>query len=348
MQRVRVTYGTGAVAREVDTGFPLPVTDLDPELLLASGMTSLRDKQVAQRYTSLADSIADGLNAFWTISNANGGSASVVLGSGEGLVQSSTASNGMGQLVSTPVLYYPGQVGWFNSAIRAGDTGVIGNVRRWGTFTVAGGVPQDGYYYELNGTTFSAVSVKGGTATPVASTAWTKFSTAPFTLDLNFHSFEIRFTANSVLFYIDNVLRHNASGGPVPITGTLNFPMAIHSINTTSVTNCVIGVRNVGMGRFGTPDVQPVSLAGTSKVVFDQTTPGGNQVVAQLVRSTPAEQSLVELMTQLNGSMRAAVYLLTQLVAIERGLPDPRLGEEADDLIGEFLKPANDFVNLIN
>lgn len=252
-QRVKVTHGADGVATDVSTASPLPVGQYDADLGLYVGMNALRDLQVAQRYTVLSDSVADGLASFWTQTVTDGGS--VVVAVGEGLLQTSTATTGAAQLVSTPVIYYPGQVTWFNSAIRLGDTGSAGNIRRWGAFTVIGTTPWDGYYYELNGTTLNAVSVKAGTATAVASTSWTKVATNPFTLDTSYHQFEIRYTANSVQFFIDNTIRHSASGGTSSITQTLNFSIAIQTINSSGATERTIAVRNVGIGRFGTPEL---------------------------------------------------------------------------------------------
>lgn len=236
----------------VSSGTPLPITDYESELAISVGLTSLRDKLVAQRYTILADSIADGLAAFWTSTTANGGTAAAT--GGEGLIQTSANAAGSAQIVSSSPAYYPGQVHWLNSAIRLGDTGSAGNVRRWGAYTVSGTTPQEGFYYELSGTTLNAVVVKGGSATATASGSWSRNASAPFTLDTNYHSFEIRWTANSVWFYIDNVLRHAVSGTISPLTSTLNFPMAISNVNTSGATNRVIAVRNIGLGRFGTPE----------------------------------------------------------------------------------------------
>lgn len=242
----------------------LVVSDRDVEIGLTIGGTGLRDRLMAQRYTVLADSLADGLAGFWTSTTADGGTTTS--SGGEGLIQTSTGSGGSAQLTSTIVPYFPGQVGWFNSAVRFNNTGTANNTRRIGVYTVSGTTPQDGFYYELSGTTLNAVIVKAGVATATASTSWSRVSEAPFTLDTSYHSFEIRYTANTVWFYIDNVLRHRVSGTTASITATLNFPITIHSINTSGATNNLIAVRNVGIGRFGSP-IQPVAETGLSAVV---------------------------------------------------------------------------------
>lgn len=248
---IRASNGTSAIF----SNQLLPIAAFDRDLSLASGLTSLRDLLVAQRATVYSDSLADGISTTWIQTTASGGT--ITASGGEGLIQTSANATGSAQIVGQTVDYFPGQVAWLNSAIRLGDTGSVGNIRRFGCYTVSGTTPQDGFFYELLDTTLNACYVNTGVITRVASTAWSKFSTAPFTLDGNFHGFEIRFTANSVFFYIDNVLRHSTSGTTTPLTATLNFPITISSINTSGATNRLIGVRNIGMGRFGTPPNVP-------------------------------------------------------------------------------------------
>lgn len=67
-----------------------------------------------------------------------------------------------------------------------------------------------------------------------------------------------------------------------------------------------------------------------------------------LPASSKSDQSVTEQLAQLNGAMRAAVHLLTQILAVSRGQQDPKPREEADDLIGEYTDPRNTFTNLIN
>lgn len=227
------------------------VSDKDPETGLTIGTTGLRDRLMVQRCTVLADSLADGIAGFWTQTTASGGG--IASTGGEGRLTTSTGATGSAQMVSTNVAYYPGMVAWMNSAIRFGDTGTVGNIRRIGMFTVSGTTPQEGFYFELSGTTLNAVTVKAGVATAVASTSWTRFAIAPYTLDTNYVSFEIRYTANTVWFYVNNILRHQVSGTTASLTSSLTLPITLTNVKTSGGNDITFAIRNIGNGRFGEP-----------------------------------------------------------------------------------------------
>jgi hypothetical protein len=249
-QRVKIEHGADGSATDVSTASPLPIRQYDPEQGLAGRVTPLRDIIVAKRFTVWGDSLADGLATEWTQTTANGGTITSTLG--EGQLKTSTATNGSSKLTSPNIAYIPGETAWFNSAVRFNDTGTAGDIRRIGMFTTSGDTPQEGWYYELSGTTLNAVYVKAGTPTAVASGSWSEFASAPFTLDTNYHSFEIHFTANKVWFIVDNVLRHVAGGSTsAAITTSLTLPITIQNVKTSGATDITFAVRNVGSGRFG-------------------------------------------------------------------------------------------------
>ena len=120
-------------------------------------------------------------------------------------------------------------------------------------FTVSGTTPQDGYYFELTGTTLNAVASKSGTPTAVASTSWTRYGTAPFTLDTNYHRYEIRYAGSYVLFVIDNVVRHALSHVTTTTrTATLNLPVTVQNTNAGSTaTNETLALSGVALIRLG-------------------------------------------------------------------------------------------------
>lgn len=225
------------------------ISDRDVELGLTIGTTGLRDRLFVQRNTFLSDSLADGIAGFWTQVVANGGT--IASTAGEGLLSTSTAVNGSAKITSPTVPYYPGQVAWLNSAVRFGDTGTAGNIRRLGMFTTSGDTPQEGFYFELSGTTLNAVTVKAGVATAVASTSWTRFAFDPFTLTTSYVSLEIRYTANTVWFYVNNILRHQVSGTTSALTTSLTLPITVQNVKTSGASDITFSVRNIGNGSFG-------------------------------------------------------------------------------------------------
>jgi len=204
--------------------------------------------QVNQKYTIWADSLADGIDARWTQSTANGGT--ITSTSGEGRFLTSTATNGSAQVVGPTIAYRPGAYAWMNSAVRFGDTGTAGDIRRIGMFTVSGTTPQEGAYFELSGTTLNAVYVKGGSATATAAGSW---SVATFAMDTNYHSYQIRYTANTIQFIIDNALRHVVTGTSAALTTSLTLPITITNVKTSGATDIGLYVRNIGAGAFGDP-----------------------------------------------------------------------------------------------
>ncbi len=227
------------------------VSQKDSEMNLAAQITGFRHLVMAQTQTTMADSLADGINSFWTQLVANGGTIASTLG--EGQLKTSTAVNGSAKLTSATINYYPGQANWMNGVLRFGDTGVAGNIRRVGLFTTSGDTPQEGFYYELDGTSFYAVTVKAGVATRVLSTAFSKFSTAPYTHDGNYSGYEIRYSGNTVWFYIGGVLRHSVTGTSTPLTTTLNLPITLQNIKTSGATDVTFAIRNIGVGSYGSP-----------------------------------------------------------------------------------------------
>lgn len=223
------------------------------ELNTSVAVTSLRDLQIAQRYSVLFDSIADGFAPFWTLSS-NGSGSNPAVAVGEGTLNPGAGASGYSQMTSVMSRYLPGQSAWLNSAIRA-EAGIAGNTRRWGAFSISGTAPQDGFAFELIDTTLYATIYKNGSVVDSQpTTSWSRFAVSPFTMNTNYHAFEIRWTANGVQFYVDNVVKHVYAGTTTAITSTLNFPMTLQNINTTGlVTGPLLAIRNIGIGRFGNP-----------------------------------------------------------------------------------------------
>src|SRR3990167_8528763 len=89
----------------------------------------------------------------WTITTATGGTTAITGGEA---VLAVTSSNGSSSNIVSKTIgrFISGTSNLYHAVLRM-DAGVTNNVRRWGAFTSSAGVPQDGYYYRLDGTTLS-------------------------------------------------------------------------------------------------------------------------------------------------------------------------------------------------
>lgn len=300
------TPATVSDGQRVDSSFDKHgrqnVSQYSPELNNSVANTSLRDIQVAQRYTLIGDSFVDGLASIWTSTNSGGASAPAVSG-GEGVIDTGANATGVAQLTSVPLVYLPGQSHWFNSSLRFSDTGSAGNTRRVGPFTVSGTTPQDGFYFELTSSGIAAVSCKAGTPTSVAVGSWSRFAFDPFTLTTDYLSLEVRYTANSAQFYVNNILRHIVSGTSSGLTNSLNFPITLSSINTSGATSRAIYMRNVGLGRFGTqPRLRDYSGTPPKFATISASSSGNNTIVAAV---TGKKIKVLRMTLTANGAVNA-------------------------------------------
>lgn len=114
----------------------------------------------------------------------------------------------------------------FRARIRAGDTGVAGNVREWGVFD-----DQDGYMFRLNGSGLSCVIRRLGAETVIPAASFS----VPFTLDTNAHRYAIQYVSgNVVAFVVDGVQRHAASAQSENLVAEVELPTTIRNENTTN------------------------------------------------------------------------------------------------------------------
>lgn len=154
----------------------------------------------------------------------------------------------------------------FRAGVTIPDSGVTDNTRRWGPFDT-----QNGYFFELNGTTLYAVSRRAGVDTKVASTLWD----LPF-VNSSFQGanrYEIAFFGNTALFGINAHVFHRMAGtvGGLPRTQTLSLPITFENVNALLQTADVqLVVTGTTMQRYG-PDKNEVSLLNGATVAVGLT-----------------------------------------------------------------------------
>lgn len=175
---------------------------------------------------------------FWTASNNGAGSASGVA-SGIATLTSGTANNGHGSLTTVRLARFifvnPNLV---RIAARITATNVANNTRRWGAFTATVAnppVPQEGFSFEYTGTTLSVCRYVGGAQTKVDSGSFNGEVTS-YTLDTNVHAFEILYFVMGAWFFIDGVLIHKFAPTTAILSGALDLPASMGSVNSGSGT----------------------------------------------------------------------------------------------------------------
>lgn len=118
---------------------------------ILGGFGSLKtsEQQVLGVYESSQASYDD----LFTVTEATGGTSSYDVGTASHVL-AVTSSNGSAVTRTTNRYHYylPGSSNYLMQTIACGDTGKTGNVRRWGAFD-----DDDGVFFQLNGTTLSAV-----------------------------------------------------------------------------------------------------------------------------------------------------------------------------------------------
>ena len=242
-------YGRAGVSLDPDTGQPLRV----------SGFGAL---EIGDRNLVMADYLGDSVEATrWTTTNANGGTTTSSVG--EGLSATSANANGSSVIQTIEkVRWRPGVTYSFGCDLRIG-AGLALNTRRWGLFTGTT-TPTDGYYFEATGAgpTFNIGFTKASTPTVVASGSFTRNATAPFTIDTNYHRYEIIISGNLVLYVIDGIVRHvlTQTGITTPRVTTPILPMTISNVNAASAaTSVTLGVTGIWVSKIG--DDQDTELA---------------------------------------------------------------------------------------
>lgn len=256
-------------------------------------VTGQHEGLVAERTLLFGDTFNAALDTgHWTSTLVGSGANSI---SGGLLIQATGATaNSTVLLRSLPVhRLLPGSYNLF-STVAAFDAGAANNLRNWGVYSAT-----DGFFFQLNSGGLSIASRKASSDTLVAHGS---FSEADFTMDTNYHRYEILIGSMSAWFYVDGVIRHKLSANPAaPWTNTTDFPIALENLNSGgSTSNLSAFYAAAGYWRLGHPLQRPrwkhfgtnqtnttiKTGAGTLRRVIINASTGGTATFADLVGST--------------------------------------------------------------
>jgi hypothetical protein len=158
------------------------------------------------------------------------------------------------------------------------------------------------------------------------------------------------------------------SGNPVSVSGADQAGNTRRFLTDTNGFMSAIGPLRAGW-QFGSYNAQ---FGGYTQVIASQTAAlstfapvlmggldGGNvarflqtdnlgRLITAEEQADNATMSNSEIFTQLLATNRTIVHLLSQLVAVSRGLPDPLVSDEPDALIAEYMDRRSAFTTLAN
>jgi hypothetical protein len=227
---------------------------------------------------------------FFSNSLAAGGTAAV---SGmECTIATTTTSGSSAAIISNTVSRYQGLgAHLFRAIIRLGDTGAVNNVRRWGAGVA---LPYaDGPCFQLSGTTFSIGFVAGGVFTGVASGSFNGTGSGTggtWTVDTNYHAFEIYYNQIEAKFSIDGECIHVITAGASLSVSTRHFKTIISNVNTGVGSAVNIYCAGMVIARLGSIVSQPKSFwqSGTTAGVLLKTGPGSVMKMACMASNNNA------------------------------------------------------------
>lgn len=120
-------------------------------------------KVASQRALGVYESSQDSYDDLFTVIEQTGGTSTYDIGASSHVLAVTGASGSKVSRTTNRYHYYlPGTSNALSMTISCGDTGKVGNIRRWGAFD-----DNDGVFFELNGTTLYAVIRSSTTGTVV-------------------------------------------------------------------------------------------------------------------------------------------------------------------------------------
>jgi hypothetical protein len=210
--------------------------------------------------TRLVGSTFDGTtvdSSFWTVANTLGGTTTQA--NAQVVLATNTTANGAtvlhsfrrGRYVSGSSMAYRTQLSL--------SIGVTNNKRRWG---VAYGATMptitDGAYFQLDGITFSIVTLRAGVETKIDSGSFNGTLGVSYDPSTTNHTYEIYWTNGKVYFVIGDEILHTHTASAQTWAAVMSHYIFMDNVNSSNITsNNTITCRVSSIRRLGQLQTQP-------------------------------------------------------------------------------------------
>ena len=145
-------------------------------------------------------------------------------------------------------------------AVVAVSAGSADNTRKWG---IGWGATMptitDGAYFQLSGTTFSIVTLKGTSATTVSSGSFNGTLGTTFAVGTGIRTYEIYWTNSYVYFVVGGSILHTVSASAATWADTMAHHVYMDNINSGNSTSVTLTCRVASIARLGPLLTQPIS-----------------------------------------------------------------------------------------
>jgi hypothetical protein len=137
------------------------------------------------------------------------------------------------------------------------DAGTANNTRRWGIgYGATLPTMTDGAWFQMSGTTFSVVTMKGTTPTAVDSGSFNGLHGGTYSPDTNIHTYEIYYTSSYVYFIIDGLVLHTVHATAATWTSTMGFHGFFDNRNSGIAVSVTLAARVFTIYRLGKPETE--------------------------------------------------------------------------------------------
>lgn len=212
---------------------------------------------------------------FWTEAVTGSGS---VTKAGEILLSTGTTADSTVSYVSVrKARKITGASNQFRAVARLSTDAEADNIRRLGCYDT-----NEGFFFQVDGTTFGVGSRKGGVDTIVASGSFNGNYGATVTMDTSIKRLVIDYDHLSTKFFVNGVLLHTITGSTTALTNTLDLGIKMENINSNgNITDNGFYVRFATIVRLGV-----LNSDATYKYIGTNTTTICKYGAGELVRIT--------------------------------------------------------------